>query len=268
MTSGTRSGTKRWIVAGLMAVAFASHAAAADETAEREARWKDVASDIFGERPLEDGSDMLKLIVPDRAMDAGLVPVAVELSGDRHIVAVSVVVDNNPSPLAGTFRFGPAFAQGTLKMRVRVNEYTLMHAVAETDDGKLYAVARYVKAAGGCSAPSASMSNDILARLGKMQLRRERSLDPNSIPAQLMISHPNYSGMQQNAAGDYTPARYLEHVSVSVGGTKAFDLDTGISLSEDPAISFTYLAKGDGDIDVKAKDSADAVFSQHFNALK
>ena len=259
---------RRLLIAALMVFASVAHAAAADEMAEREARWKDVAGNIFGERPMQDGSGIVKLIVPEQTLNAALVPITVELTGDRHVVAVSVVVDNNPSPLAGTFHLGPAFAQQELKMRVRVNEFTLIHAVAETDDGALHVVSRYIRAAGGCSAPSAVASADTIARMGKMQLRRERSLDATLVPAQLLISHPNFSGMQQNASGDYTPARYLERVSVSVGGAKAFDLDTGISLSEDPAISFTYVAKGSGDVEVKAQDSSDAKFSQHFDALK
>lgn len=257
------------IAFALLAIANVAPAFADDEMAERSARWQDVATSVFGERAIEDGSSMMKLSVPERALNAAVVPITLELTSDRPIVAVSVLVDNNPSPLVGTFRLGPAFAQRLLKMRVRVNEFTDVHAVAETEDGKLYTVARFVKAAGGCSAPSAVASDDIIARMGKMQLRRERGIDASSVPAQLLISHPNFSGMQQNpTTGDYTPARYLERISVNVGGTKIFDFDGGISMSEDPAISFAYVAKGDGAIDVKAKDSSAAEFSQQFNALQ
>lgn len=260
---------KRLLIAtALLAFASVCPALANDDAAEQAARWKDVAFAIFGERVMEDGSELLKLTTPNQVINAALVPVSVELLGDRRVVAVSVIVDNNPSPLAGTFRLGPAFARQALKMRLRIQEFSLVHAVAETDDGKLYAVARYVKAAGGCSAPDAVASNDVLARMGKMQLRRERTPDATLVPAQLMISHPNYSGMQQNpSTGEYTPARYLERVSVSVGGEKAFDLETGISMSEDPAISFTYVAKGDGAVEVKALDSSSAAFSQQFDPL-
>lgn len=258
---------KRFLIVALLMVAGINCAAADDEMAEREARWQSVASDIFGERPIEDGSQLLKLKVPEQAMNAALVPVSVELIGDRPIAAVSVVVDNNPMPLAGRFRLGPAFAQQELKMRVRVNEFTLIHAVAETDDGKLYAVSRYIRAAGGCSAPDATASADVLARMGKMQLRRERSQDASLVPSRLLISHPNYSGMQQNASGDYTPARYLERITVSVGGAKVFDMESGISLSEDPSIAFTYVAKGNGEVEVKALDSSSTQFSQHFDPL-
>jgi sulfur-oxidizing protein SoxY len=201
-------------------------------------------------------------------MDAALVPVLVELTGGKHVATLSLVVDNNPAPLVGTFRLGPAFAQQGVKVRVRVNNFTLVHAVAETDDGKLFAVARYVKAAGGCSSPSTGESAETLARIGKMQLRRTRLSESANVPAQLLISHPNYNGMQRDpGTGGYTPPRYLKGVAVSVGGVKAFDLDSGISLSEDPSISFTYAPQGDGVVEVVARDSSSAVFSEHFDAM-
>lgn len=253
----------------LLALATASAALADDDDpAAQAARWHDVSTAIFGDHAIEEGSTLLKLTVPGRAMDAALVPVSIELTGARHVAALSLVVDNNPAPLVGTFHLGPAFAQQQVKLRVRVNNFTLVHAVAETDDGRLYAVAQYVKAAGGCSSPSTGESAETLARIGKMQLRRKRLADSTDVPAQLLISHPNYNGMQRDAgSGGYTPARYLKSVSVSVGGTKAFDLDGGISLSEDPSISFTYEPRGDGVVDVVARDSSSAVFSQHFDAM-
>jgi len=192
----------------------------------------------------------------------------VELTGAQPLVAVSVVVDNNPSPLVGDFHLGAAFVPQLLKMRVRVNDFTLIHVVAETADGKLHLVSKYVKAAGGCPAPSTDASADVIARMGKMQLRRDRMLEASLVGAQLLISHPNFNGVQRDPlSGKYTPARYLEHVSVSVGGVKAFDLDSGISTREDPAISFTYRTVGNGAVDVKAQDSSSAEFSHHFDAL-
>lgn len=259
---------KRTLVAAVVLIAGACAPALADDAAEQEARWRDVASTIFGERGFEDGSAILSMKIPERTMDAALVPVTIDIAGTQPLKSVSLIIDNNPAPLAGTFRFGPAFVQKTLKMRVRINEYTQVHAVAEADDGKLYMISKFVKAAGGCSAPSAVASQETLDRMGHMQLRRERALDPGSVPAQLMISHPNFSGMQRDAkTGDYTPARYLETVTVSVGGAKAFDLETGISMSEDPAISFAYRPQGDGAIEVKANDSSSAKFARRFEPL-
>ena len=41
-----------------------------------------------------------------------------------------------------------------IETRVRVDQYTNVHAVAETADGKLFVSTVFVKAAGGCSAPT------------------------------------------------------------------------------------------------------------------
>lgn len=261
--------TRSLVAAALLSLGLAAITPVhADDAADQAERWRDVATNIFGERAMEDGSALLQLKIPDRTMDAALVPITIELTGEQPLAAVSLVIDNNPMPLAGTFRFGPAFVQKSLKMRVRINEYTQVHAVAETTDGKLYMISKYVKAAGGCSAPSAVASQETLDRMGHMQLRRERMADASTVPAQLMISHPNFSGMQRDdKTGGYTPARYLEKVTVSVGGTKAFDLETGISMSEDPAISFAYRPEGDGAIEVKANDSSSAKFSRRFEPL-
>ncbi len=255
--------------AALLALTSGSAALADDDDAlAQAARWHEVSTAIFGDHAIEDGSALLKLTVPARAMDAALVPVLIELTGPKHVATLSLVVDNNPAPLVGTFHLGPAFAPQGIKLRVRVNNFTLVHAVAETDDGRRYAVAQYVRAAGGCSSPSAGDSAETLARIGKMQLRRKRLAESADVPAQLLISHPNYNGMQRDSGtGGYTPPRYLNTVSVTVGGAKAFDFDSGISLSEDPSISFTYAPQGDGVVEVVARDSSSAVFSQHFDAM-
>ena len=182
-------------------------------------------------------------------------------------VAVTLFIDNNPAPVVGTFRFGPAISPEQIKLRVRVNDFTPVHAIAELEDGTLLAASQYVKAAGGCSAPSTGQSEEIAARMGQMQLRRTRPREGAAVPSQLFISHPNYNGMQSAPGGGNLPARYLETVSVKTGGISVFELRSDISMSEDPVISFTYTPAGDGGVDVVAHDSSGADFTHHFEPL-
>jgi sulfur-oxidizing protein SoxY len=236
--------------------------------AEEAQRWALVSDAVFHGRAMQEAGDAMEVIVPDKALDAALVPVTVKLDSPKRIAALTLFVDNNPAPLVGTFHFGPAMSPSQIKMRVRVNVFTPVHAVAETEDGTLLIASRFVKAAGGCSAPSAGQSADIAAKIGQMQLRRTRGLEGTSIPSQLLISHPNYNGMQMNpGAADFIPARYLETVSVKSGGVKVFDLTSDISLSEDPVINFAYTPAGDGGVDVEAHDSTGAIFTRHFDPM-
>ena len=59
-----------------------------------------------------------------------------------------------------------------ISTRVRVNNYTDVHAVAELSDGKLYMTKTYVKASGGCSAPAT-----------KSRRRSQKPTGPDAIPA-------------------------------------------------------------------------------------
>ena len=96
---------------------------------------------------------------PYRAEDAALVPVEMHslLPADdaRRVVSITLVIDENPSPLAAVFSPAASSGMRSLSTRVRVDSYTNLHAVAELSDGHLYGTQRFVKAAGGCSAPAA-----------------------------------------------------------------------------------------------------------------
>src|SRR5512133_3365127 len=104
-------------------------------TPETEDTWASLANDIFGGRPLADGTGLVSIDMPTRAEDAAIVPVTMRVTlppGDsRRLKALSLVIDNNPVPVAATFTFGNTAAVTTISTRVRVNSYTDVHAVAE-----------------------------------------------------------------------------------------------------------------------------------------
>jgi sulfur-oxidizing protein SoxY len=75
-----------------------------------------------------------------------------------------------------------------------------------------------------------------------------------------MIRHPNYSGLQMNQiTRHYIPAKFVEHIVVRQGGELVFEMEGGISLSEDPVIDFTYKPTG-ADLHVRAKDTDGRTF--------
>ena len=68
-------------------------------------------SELFNGRPLADGTGLIAIEMPARAEDAAIVPVTVRATlppGDtRRVKAFTIVIDENPAPLAATFNIGP-----------------------------------------------------------------------------------------------------------------------------------------------------------------
>ena len=247
--------------AGLVGAVACGPARAEESVADRQARWHDVAAAIFHGKPVSDGGAMLSLDAPPRAMDAALVPVAISVQPGVTPKTLWLIVDDNPAPVAAIVHFGPRADPHALKLRIRVDQYTLLHAVAELGDGRLVEVSRFIKAAGGCSAPGTEASAD-LARLGRMKLMPVAGT-PGLV--ELLISHPNNNGMQMNPVTSlYTPARYVQNVAITQGGQSVLNMDADISIAEDPAITFKLAKPDGGDLDVVARDSENTVFTHHF----
>ena len=76
--------------------------------------WPSLAAQIFDGRAVRDGSAILAIDAPYRAEDAALVPIGIRslLPADdaRRIRGITLVIDENPSPLAAVFSPGPAAA--------------------------------------------------------------------------------------------------------------------------------------------------------------
>lgn len=235
------------------------------------ATWEALKPDIFGDRPIQDGSALMVLEAPYRAHDAGLVPIEVRaLPGTTTpIVRLTLVVDENPAPVAATFDFGPAMGPMALGTRVRVNAYTNVRAIAETADGALYMVGRYVKASGGCSAPALKDLDEASAALGRMKLREYPgdgvAASGALREAQVMIRHPNFSGLQLDPTSLlFIPAHFVNEFEVRQGDDLVFRMEGGISISEDPTFRFTYTDNGQATLKVHATDTEGATFDQSF----
>ena len=242
-------------------------------TSESENAWASLANDIFKGRALADGSGLVSIEMPARAEDAAIVPVTMRVTlppGDpRRLKALTLVIDDNPAPVAATFAFGDNGGVSTISTRVRVNSYTDVHVVAELSDGKLYVVKTYVKASGGCSAPAAKSADEAIASLGEMQLKAtgKPTAGPASAPreAQITIRHPNNSGLQRDQVSLlYIPANFVQELRVWQGDALLFSMEAGISISEDPSFRFTYIPNGAAVLKVEARDTAGRAFRREW----
>jgi len=256
------------IVGGLVLLATLPTAFADEEyDQDRAARWKQLQESLFPHRQVLDSGGIVSIDAPPRALDAALVPIELHISGSKPVKGVYLVIDDNPAPMAGHFVFGPKADPRELKLRVRVNAYTNIHAVVETQDGQLHAATKFVKAAGGCSAPAGSDDAAALADMGRMKLRLLGEFTADKpMQAQLMIRHPNFNGMQMNQITRfYTPPRFIRSIDATYDGAQVFHLDADISLSTDPVITFGFVPHAKGQMKVVAQDSSNAVFDHSFD---
>src|SRR5262249_23969204 len=202
-----------------------------------------------------------------RAEDAAIVPVTLRTtlpSGDtRTVKVITLVIDQNPAPVAATFTIDAGISM--ISTRVRVNSYTNVYAVAERSDGSLYVVQTYVKASGGCSAPAAKDTQEAKANLGLMRFRQFAAPKPAlaSAPreAQIMIRHPYNSGLQMDQVTHlYVPLFIVDDLKVWQGDQMVLSMDSGISISEDPNIRFAYRPNGATAFRAEARDTEGHVF--------
>jgi sulfur-oxidizing protein SoxY len=234
--------------------------------------WQKVRASLFAARPIAVvGDDVLLLETPNRAEDAAIVPIGIKWrapqSATQYVSKLYLLIDNNPSPIAAVFAFTPNSGRADVETRVRVDEYTHVRAVAETNDGKLFMATRFVKASGGCSAPPGKDQAAALASLGKMKFRVEGDVAAKKpVLAQLMISHPNNSGLAMDqATRQFTPAHYVRTVNVSYAGQPVMSADVDISISENPSFRFWFVPGTEGELKAEVVDSKEQRFS---SALK
>jgi sulfur-oxidizing protein SoxY len=261
----TQASAIKWLAA-LAALMFAGFAAAAGED---ETAWNTVLKQkYFGDRPIEESNAVVDLAAPYRAEDPALAPVSVTAkipqTPEKYIKTVTLVIDQNPTPFAAAFHFTPESGKADIALRMRINAYSYVRAIAETSDGKLSMSKAFVKASGGCSAPIGADIEAAMARLGKMKFKLEGDKATPQQPnlTQLLISHPNITGMQMDQISRLiTPAHFVDHVKVSFNGKPVMSAETDIAVSADPNFRFYFIPDRAGELRAEIKDNLGKTFS-------
>ena len=253
----------------LLALAFAIPAAANEKAEPDPARspyWEPIRQLMFGDRVINpDDRDVIRVYLNMRADDASTVPVAVKSQIDQtdkdYIKSIYLIVERNPSPTAGVFHFTPSSGRAQVETRLRFEDFSFVRAVAEMNDGKLYMSQRWVKAAGGCSAPNAK--NFVPeALLGKMKLRFDDDTvsygKPNLV--QLMIRHPNESALAADFDAEKVP-QFVRSVRVSFDGRPVMDAEVDFSISDNPNFRFYFNPRDKGELKIEVEDTHDRIFT-------
>ena len=253
--------------------AVRAQAATSGQDRPSEETWNSIRDDIFKGRPILDGSGLVVLDAPRRAEDAAIVPIGmrVNLAGDdkRTLRSLTLVIDENPAPVAGTFTIGPRSGVTSISTRIRVNSYSYVRLVAELSDGNLYGVKAYVKASGGCSAPASSNADATRSMLGQMKFRTFRTEAAALPEGQLMLRHPQNSGLQMDQLTRlYIPPFFIENLKIWQGDDLVLAMDGGIAISEDPNIRFNYRPNGAAKFRAEAVDTSRKMFREEWSIEK
>ena len=221
---------------------------------------KTLKTQFFAGKTIEESDAIIELEAPYRAEDPAIVPVKVvskiPQTKDKYIKKIWMFVDKNPFPLVGEFEFFPESGKADLAMRIRVNTYSNIRAIAETSDGKLTMTKKFVKASGGCSAPIGADLDEAMKRLGKVKFRVDDQLKtgkPNQ--AQLMISHPNITGMQMDQMTRFVrKSHFIDQLRVTFNDKPVLNAKIDIAISADPNFRFYFVPDSSGELKAEFSD--------------
>jgi sulfur-oxidizing protein SoxY len=105
-----------------------------------------VVKDLFDGPILE--SDQITLKVPDIAENGAVVPVSVK-TDLTDVESISVLVENNPTPLVALFELSPQSVPD-ISVRMKMGESSVVRTVVKAG-GKYYSASKEVKVTiGGC----------------------------------------------------------------------------------------------------------------------
>lgn len=231
--------------------------------AEDENIWNKVLkSEFFAGQAIAESDQVIELEAPVRAEDPSLVPVKVsskiKQTPEHYIKKILVLVDNNPYPYVGEFEFSPDSGKADIAMRIRVNSNSWIRAIAQMNDGALTMAKKFVKASGGCSAPSGANSDEAMARLGKMKFKLDGEVKAGE-PAlvQLMISHPNITGIQMDQVTRFIKkSHFVKQVKVSFNDKPILTAKTDIAISSDPNFRFYFVPEKTGELKAEVSDTS------------
>ncbi len=223
--------------------------------------WNNVLrNQFFAGKNIEESDAIISLEAPYRAEDPAIVPLSVTAkipqTQDKYIKKIWLLVDKNPFPFVGEFEFFPESGKADLAMRVRVNTYSNIRAIAETNDGKLTMTKKFVKASGGCSAPIGADLDEAMKRLGKVKFRLDDAVKSGQpAMAQLMISHPNLTGMQMDQMTRFVrKSHFIDQLKVTFNNKPVMNAKIDIAISADPNFRFYFVPDKAGELKAEFTD--------------
>jgi sulfur-oxidizing protein SoxY len=210
----------------------------------------------------DNAHELIKLNAPFKAEDPSIVPISIKINTNNNINIKNlyIFIDKNPSPLVGILEFPVSNSKTDVAMRVRVNDFSYIRAVAESTDGDLYMTKSFVKAAGGCSAPAGTGPVEFIGKMKTRLMGKLKLSEPNLL--QLKIRHPNYSGLEMPLPGQKKPEPYyINNLKVRMNDELVLNAVLTFSISTNPSFRFYITPEKEGLLDIEATDTKNNVFT-------
>lgn len=235
--------------------------------------WDEIQAGVYAGRTITPAGEVVQLSAPFRPLDQRAVPIEVDarFPDGRTVRTITLIVDENPTPIAARFDIGGKREHVHVAAKLRLNAATDVRAIVEASDGQLYMAERFVRFAGGqaaCSAPPSGTPEQLAATMGKMTfepLSKQTAATQIEPRARLKVMHPNHTGMVLDQLTLlYIPLRIITDLEVRQGEERVFAMSGSMTLAQDPVIEFDYRANGATSLHVEARDSDGAAWARDF----
>jgi sulfur-oxidizing protein SoxY len=247
---------------------FALMLAVAPSIAAADSGWPSIRAEVFGDRPIAEGSDAIRLDAPARTDNDRSTPMAIvaALPAGEAIRAMTLIIDENPMPVSAQIEMLQPVPAAAFGFTMRMNGPSPVRAIVETGSGRLLMREAMVKTSGvgACAAPPGVDEATALATLGQMELSAAEGGADSPGRLRLSVSHPSYSGLQMDQVTLlYTPMRYLETIEIWADDVALFRITGSISYGENPAFTFDRPL-GAETLRVRLTDTDGAIFERRF----
>ena len=98
---------------------------------------------------MSEGSDIIKLHLPNFSYDGSRVPFSIEVQSpmteNNYVRLVHVLAEHNPFPRIATFHFTPQSGKAFARTRIRLSKSQHVIAVAELNDGSILTAKKWIE---------------------------------------------------------------------------------------------------------------------------
>ena len=228
--------------------------------------WLELRPLLFGQREIGGGEGKIRIETIKYPPEPGDVPVSVystlPQTRESFIKKHTLIVDDNPSPVAAVIAMTPENGKADFSTHIRVHGFSFVRIISELNDGRLLMDSARVYVSGGCSGTALESSFDadslraIEAGLGRMELYHEDIRTGVPTKFTFRISHPNF----------FQPAYFIKGIRIVDSKNRTVLAAAGdVTFSQNPEMTFYYTVRSPTEtFKAVVHDSKDLVFENQW----